>query len=103
MFMTTHPQESVEESAIEHGNPDQDAYAFLKMTVAQALEQGRFRPELADADLIAQLMWAGLHGVISLRITHGEDPWCSWHEETETISRMIDVLFFGLLRPEAEG
>jgi AcrR family transcriptional regulator len=56
MFMTPHPPHRPEESAIEHGNRDQDAYAFVLWTVTEAIAQGRVRPELDDPELVA---WSG--------------------------------------------
>lgn len=96
MFMTAHPHEDADESRIEKGNPDQDAYAFLRNTVAEAIAEGRIRAGFDDADLVAQLMWTAVHGLVSLRITHGQDPWVEWKPERELIERMIDVLFAGL-------
>jgi AcrR family transcriptional regulator len=43
MFMTPHPPLG-DEHEIERGNPEQDAYAFLKQIVAQAIAEKRLRP-----------------------------------------------------------
>ncbi len=51
-----------------------DAYDFLRETVAEAMEAGRFRPELDDPDRAAQLLWSTLHGLISLRIAKSDTP-----------------------------
>ncbi len=96
MFMTAHPEDSVEESAIEKGNPDQDAYAFLRMAVEQAIAAGRFGPAVVDPDLIAQLLWSGLHGLIALQCTHCDDPWVTWKPREELVERMMDALLSGL-------
>jgi CDGSH-type Zn-finger protein len=37
--------------------------------VAAAHAEGCFREELTDPDLIAQTLWAGLHGICALEIT----------------------------------
>src|SRR3990167_9574304 len=68
MFMTPHPQHGPDDSTLEHGNPEEDAYAFLKATIAAGLAQGRFRRELSDLELLSQTVWAGVHGVVSLRL-----------------------------------
>ena len=68
----------VGKTEIEKGNPDQDAYAFLLATVAEALAAGRFRPEYEDAEALAQLLWANVHGLVSLHMTFEHDPWCAW-------------------------
>jgi len=46
MFMTPHPQGNIPDVAMQrHGNPEEDAYAFLKSTVEQAIAEKRLRPE----------------------------------------------------------
>jgi len=101
MFMTPHPHHADEEICIEKGNPDEDAYAFLLWTVSEAIAQGRFRPELSDPELIAQTMWAAVHGVVSLQITKADDPWCDWKPLDNRTEVMMDLLVRGLLREGA--
>ncbi len=87
------------EADIEAMNdPDQDAYAFLRHAVREALECGRFRPEYKDADLLAQTLWAGVHGVASLQITHGDCPWCDWRSLDKRSKAMCGSMLRGLLR-----
>lgn len=100
MFMTPHPPHDPEESAIRKGNPEEDAYAFLKATIEEGIAQGRFRPELTDADLLAQVNWAGLHGVVSLQIAKHNDDWIDWRDASDRIRLMLDALIRGLLREE---
>lgn len=100
MFMTPHPPHDPEESAIRKGNPEEDAYAFLKATIEEGIAQGRFRPELTDADLLAQVNWAGIHGVVSLQIAKCNDDWIDWRAEADRIRLMLDALIRGLLREE---
>jgi AcrR family transcriptional regulator len=100
MFMTPHPPMGPEDSAVEKGNPEEDAYAFLKAIVEEALAAGRLRPELDDPDLIAQTMWAGLHGVIALEIAKANDPWCDWRSTTARSGLMTEVLIRGVVRTE---
>ena len=76
-------------------HPEQDAYEFLLQTVAEGITQARFRPELSDANELAQVLWAGIHGVISIWLNHSVDPWIEWREPRETVRTMIDVLVRG--------
>ena len=79
MFMTPHPPILESELALAgKGNPEEDAYEFLRVTVAEIMQTGAFREELKDPDLVAQTLWAGVHGVISLQIAKSEDPWVPW-------------------------
>ena len=76
MFMTPHPPILAGEEALEgKGNPEEDAYEFLRATVKEAMATGAFREELSDSDLVAQTLWAGAHGVISLHIAKCNDDW----------------------------
>jgi AcrR family transcriptional regulator len=101
MFMTPHPPIGAsEQRGVTRGNPEEDAYAFLKATVAEGLAEGRFRPELEDADLLAQTVWAGTHGVVSLHIAKRNDDWVDWKPVRKTATLMIDSLIRGLTREQ---
>lgn len=102
MFMTpplkgAQPQRD-ELAGMGHGNPEEDAYAFLRGTVAQAIAQGRLRPELKDPDLIAQAAWSGTHGVVSLHIAKESDPWVDWKSVKKTAALIVDALIRGISR-----
>jgi AcrR family transcriptional regulator len=99
MFMTPHPPILKSEVALEgKGNPEEDAYEFLRATVAEGLRLGVFREDLNDVDLIAQTLWAGVHGVISLQIAKCEDPWVPWRTLKERTQMMLDTQLNGLLK-----
>jgi AcrR family transcriptional regulator len=101
MFMSPHPSEIHDEPSMAHkGNPEEDAYAFLRMTVVNAMESDRFRPEMKDPDLIAQTLWAGIHGVVSLRIVMANGVWLTWPSEKRSVETMLDSLMQGVLRLE---
>ncbi len=100
MFMTRHPQqEPDEEERAIMGNPEVDAYAFLKWAVQQAIDAGCFREELQDAELISQTLWASVHGVISLHIAKCPDPWVDWRPLRQRAEMMLDVTLRGLVKP----
>ncbi|MDX2037698.1 MAG: TetR/AcrR family transcriptional regulator [Isosphaeraceae bacterium] len=97
MFMTAKVAE------IEHGHPmlerndpDQDAYAFLVATITHAIDAGEFDLAPRDPHLVAQVFWAGLHGIISLHLTHACDPAIEWRPIPETAEFMIGALIRGL-------
>ena len=99
MFMTPHPpHEPDEEDREMMGNPEMDAYAFLKWAVQQAIDAGCFREELTDAELISQTLWASVHGVISLHIAKGCDPWVDWRPLRDRAQMMPDITLRGLTR-----
>lgn len=97
LFMTPRPVLSTEDRAIERGNPEQDAYAFLRWTVGEAIASGRLRPELDDVDLVSQIVWAGVHGVVSLRIAKCEDEWIDWAPQGKSVDALLDLQIRGLL------
>ena len=97
MFMTPHPKlEPKGEPLARRGNPEEDAYAFLVATVKEALEKKRLRPHLKDAELVAQIVWAGVHGVVSLQIAKCNDPWIEWRPLKKTAALAIDAMLAGL-------
>jgi len=99
MFMTPHPAHEPDEEDREiMGNPEVDAYAFLKLTVQQAMDAGCFREELRDAELISQTLWASVHGVISLNIAKCKDPWVEWRPLQERAEMMLDLTLRGMQR-----
>lgn len=97
MFMTPHPVDHQPED-IAKGNPEEDAYAFLKQAVEAALAAGRFRAEIKNADLVAQTLWAGVHGVASLQVAKHDDHWVCWQPVPELVNTMLDSLLIGLLK-----
>jgi AcrR family transcriptional regulator len=99
MFMTPHPIAELDERDREvHGNPEVDAYAFLKMTVQQAIKTECFRDDLTDADLISQTVWAAVHGVISLHIAKCNDAWVEWRPMDQRAELTLDAILRGLMK-----
>lgn len=96
MFMT--PRLHDKDELIEKGNPEEDAYAFLRATVAEAIAKGLLRPELTDPDLVAQAVWSGTHGVISLHLAKEGDPWIDWRPMKRTARLVIDAMTRGIAR-----
>jgi AcrR family transcriptional regulator len=98
MFMTPQVNYDPDNSGIETDNPEQDAYAHLRVMVAEAHASGRFRADLGNHDLIAQTLWAGLHGVCSLEIAKKNDGWVEWCDFEARVVLMQEALMRGLLR-----
>jgi len=99
MFMTPHlPILELDPVLEGKGNPEEDAYEFLRATVEEAIKAGAFRDEFKDPDLVAQTLWAGVHGVISLQIAKSEDNWVPWRPLKKRVEVMIDTQLHGLLR-----
>ncbi len=97
MFMTPHPCEPTL-SAVQQNNAEQDAYYQLKSVVHEVFLAGKFRAELTDSVLIAQTVWAGMHGVCSLQITMSQDAWVDWADINARLQLMQVALMRGLLK-----
>jgi AcrR family transcriptional regulator len=99
MFMTVSPVHAPDEEDRQiMGNPEKDAYAFLKWAVQQAIHAGCFREELQDAEMISQTLWASVHGVISLQIAKGCDEWVEWRPIKDRTEMMLDLTLRGLVK-----
>src|SRR5690606_38550691 len=64
--------------------------AAVVAVVEDAVAQGVLR---GDARVLAQVIWASVHGLVSLMITK---PYFDWAERDELIRTQLDVLFNGL-------
>lgn len=98
MFMTPHEPLAPDNVNLQQNHPEQDAYFQLKTTVQAAFEAGKFKLELTDPELIAQTVWAGMHGVCALEIIMAKDCWVNWRDIETRIRTMQYALMQGLLR-----
>lgn len=96
MFMT--PGIEKAEQALEiKGNPQEDAYAFLRQAVSEAIADGRFAAAFRDPEMTSQMLWATMHGLVSLHIIHGhKDDWFEWRDARETARRMSQAMLTGM-------
>jgi AcrR family transcriptional regulator len=99
LFMTPKP-DIMSEAAIS-ASPEQNAYLMLRESVREGIAAGRYRPEFDDADQLAQLLWGGLHGIVSLHVAKSNENWIDWRDPRETARAMIDVMQRGISRPSA--
>jgi AcrR family transcriptional regulator len=79
-------------------SPDSSGYLFLRGIVAEAVAAGRFRPELEDVELTAQLCWAGVHGITSLVLGRHGGGNIEWRDREALVAAMLDVLVRGCVR-----
>lgn len=98
MFMTPRPPCNLDITRIQQGNTEQDAYAQLRLVVKDAFDAGVFRPEVTHFELIAQTLWASVHGVCSLEIALGNETWMQWAEIDARFNLMQSTVLRGLLR-----
>lgn len=99
MFMTPHAGCNIEEAHLnEDLDPSEDAYQMLMQVVESVYEHGYFLPELKSPALIAQTVWAGIHGVCSLQINMGNDHHIAWVEIEARVQLMLSTMMRGLLK-----
>lgn len=102
MFMTPRPTDGSLPAKGElmdpaaKGNPELDAYAFLRVAVDDARKAGRFNPSLTDPALIAHVLWQGLHGIVSMHIVRSDDAWIEWRDPRATARLHIEATLRGL-------
>lgn len=96
MFMTPKPVHDDPSNVEWHGNPEADAYAFVRACAAEAQAKGMLRPGWEDPDLAAQVIWGALHGVVALHLTHHDDPFLVWREFPARIEAVIRLIQDGL-------
>lgn len=82
----------------KRADPQTDSYGLFLSVVQQCIDEKLFRPELTDPLLIAQTLWAGLHGVIALHIACGSIPVYEWRPVMERAIFMHELMICGMLR-----
>lgn len=108
VFMEPRPHAPVEAAEVQHGNADQDPYAFahgLLQALAVECLGFVFKDDVLSSDdarkvhLMTQIFWQGLHGLVSLHIVMGEDdPWAPYIAPQTGVDAMLDVLIAGLFQ-----
>jgi AcrR family transcriptional regulator len=98
IFMTPRLPCSPETSSLQQNNAEQDAYFQLKTVVNDVFLAGRFKPEITDPELVAQTVWAAMHGVCSLEIIMAQDTWVNWRDISARLQLMQQITMQGLLR-----
>jgi hypothetical protein len=70
--------------------------------VQAAFDAHLFKADITDFELIAQTLWASVHGVCSLEIALGHEPWIPWVDIEARLRLMQSVILRGVLQhPES--
>jgi hypothetical protein len=75
-----------------------DGYRVLLATVSECIRAGRFRAALTDPHEVAQVVWANVHGLVSLLIVMGSHPHFDWRSRPALSRMSLRVTLGGLLR-----
>jgi AcrR family transcriptional regulator len=102
MFMTPLPEAPPAEG--ERDDPRQNAYVFLRQLVHQLLAGNHLRVELTDADLVAQTIWAVVHGAAALELTlDKKEPWLDFRPRRERFAEALRTLTRAMFRDAVEA
>jgi AcrR family transcriptional regulator len=96
MFMTPRNKPKPAELGCGNGDPDEDSYALVRHSAADAVAQHRFAPQFNDVDLITQTLWAAVHGVVALQIIKGSDPFFDWRPLEQRVHLILEALLLGM-------
>ena len=90
-FMMPIPAGLREKKLHHEESPGMQAFSFLRRGIAGSIEKKKMRA--LDVELASQTLWAGIHGITSLLITHAAFPWA---KRERLIHCMVDTLVAGL-------
>lgn len=101
MFMTPLPEAPPE--AGEREDPRMNAYVFLRQLVDSLMSGNYLRKDLTDLDLVAQTIWAMVHGAASLELLiDKQEAWIDFKPRRERFADALRTLTRAILRePEA--
>jgi AcrR family transcriptional regulator len=101
MFMTPLPEAPPE--AGEREDPRMNAYVFLRQLVDALLVGNYLRKDLTDPDLVAQTIWAMVHGTAALELTlDKQEAWLDFKPRRARFAEALRTLTRAILRePEA--
>jgi AcrR family transcriptional regulator len=91
------------DAIVERGNPESDAYAILELAVESALAAGHFPAFESRPQLVAQLLWAGMHGVVSIENRRHEGMKIPFEPIEDRVATMCDAMLAGLARVDVRG
>ncbi len=98
VFMERRPAAPIETSTLKFGDPDRDPYAFVLGLAAEMVREGYMAADAKQQAVATQILWEGIHGMTSLRVSTGDDPWIERLGATEHLDLMLDVLLLGLVQ-----
>jgi len=97
LFMELRPHAEIDAVEVEHGNIEQDPYAFALHLFAELAQTAQVRGDEASLHAMTQIFWQSLHGLVSLRIVMDSgDPWTPYPEMSKHIEDVLAVVTQGI-------
>jgi hypothetical protein len=72
----------------------------LLKTVREALASKRFKPEYKDPELVAQAMWAVVHGVAAIHVVRSAEEWVNLRPPKRVTQLAVDAFLSGLMKKQ---
>ena len=80
--------------------PPGQAYGFLRSAVVDAIEGGHFAK--IDVDLASQILWASIHGVVSLLLTYKPEQFPHVPPHADLLDQSMDAALRGLMASKGD-
>ena len=71
------------------------AFNCLRMMARECIDRNVLRPDIRDAEELAQTLWAAIHGLVSIQVSCKAFPFL---ERTRLADRLLDIIMAGVLR-----
>ena len=96
-FMMAIPEGFDQEEYKKPDSPGMQAFDFLRRCVYDCMAANKFRN--ANAEIISQTLWSGVHGITSLLINYEQG--FPWVEQKQLILFVVDTLIAGVAKGDA--
>nr|WP_285817165.1 TetR-like C-terminal domain-containing protein [Janthinobacterium kumbetense] len=97
IFMELRPHAEIDAVEVEHGNIEQDPYAYALHLFTELAQAGQVRQDEPALHTMTQVFWQSLHGLVSLRIVmDAGDPWTPHPEMNAHIDDLLAVVTAGI-------
>jgi AcrR family transcriptional regulator len=100
LFLTVGTKEAANRQHTEPAGIE--GYRVLHATIDEAIRLRRFRADITDVDATAQIVWASVHGLVSLLIVHGHHGQFRWSSREVLTRASYEMVLRGLLRDPDE-
>jgi len=98
VFMERRPAAPIETSSLTFGDPELDPYAFVCGLVAELVAEGFVAADEKQIAVVTQIVWEGMHGMTSLRVSTGDDPWIDRIDAGAHLDLLLDILLLGIVQ-----
>jgi AcrR family transcriptional regulator len=98
VFMERRPAAPVETSTLTFGDVANDPYAFVCSLTAELVRDSYIAADDRQVAVATQILWEGMHGMTSLRVSTGDDPWIERLDAEAHLNLLLDILLLGIVQ-----